>query len=794
MRGVEVTEKCQLEKPSCVWRNWKNALNTSTCGQGEVVGSPFHDAVHLDARFCAMTRSAVSAPRRARLLLVDNLDSYTYNLAHLLASAIGESPCVVRADAYSSLAQCVRELGPFDGYVISPGPGTPHSPRDLRPLAAETLAQRRLPVLGVCLGHQALCALYGARVDRSTDGPAHGVVACIERTPASDSCPLWRGVPRRFKGVRYHSLSVVPSTIPDNVLIADAWLGDILMAVHHARYPLFGVQFHPESVSTEFGATIADNFYATVTKLRNARAKPWLMFREPPYYCDSEPPWRHSPQPENQLEVLHRRVHDVTSDTAKIFQLLYKNSVPSFWLDSADAHTGRSRFSLMGDTNGPLAEVITYNVETREVRISGKDTTRARVLRNTSIFDYLDDQLARRRVDAPDELPLDMNGGYVGYLGYELKADCDKITNVHRSDLPDAALFFADRLVVVDHQEDAMYLVTVHTRDEVGGMDARMWMNSVEKRLRDVEEQPFRPMENENEAPPPGFTLERLRDEYIDDIGRALDALDDGDSYEVCLTNRLRTTLPEAPDPLAVYLTLREHNPAPHSAYLRLSDDVAVCSSSPERFLRISDGTVESRPIKGTRARGATAEADSEAREELSNSDKDRRENLMIVDLVRNDLARVAVAGSVCVPALMAIETYAHVHQMVSVVRAQLRPECSTVDAVRNAFPMGSMTGAPKLRTMEIIDELECSARGVYSGAIGYLALGGAADLSVCIRTAVLRGRLCEIGVGGAIVALSKPSEEFDEIITKGRALMAAIADTVTGSGKKDYVVVHSTN
>ncbi len=456
-----------------------------------------------------------------------------------------------------------------------------------------------------------------------------------------------------------------------------------------------------------------------------------------------------------------------------MFDILYQDSAYAFWLDSNDpARAGQlSRFSFMGDASGPLARVARADVGTGQVQIdcvAGTDTV------ETGFFDWLDADLADHDVDTSD-LPFGFTLGWVGYLGYELKAECDG-ARAHRSPAPDAFLIFADRGVAFDHVTGEVHLLALAPDGEpevaVG------WLDSTEELLGSLP-----PV-----APPEAFAvrvrdvrLRHDRESYLGMISRCLAAISAGESYEICLTNQV--SVDAAIDPVAAYRVLRRSNPVPFGALLRLGE-LSVLSTSPERFLWVSaTGDVESRPIKGTRPRGATPAEDARLRRELATSEKDRAENLMIVDLVRNDLSVHAEVGSVRVERIFEVESYATVHQLVSTIRARLAPDASPVACVRAAFPGGSMTGAPKIRTMEIIDELEAGPRGVYSGAIGYFSLSGAVDLSIVIRTLVVQGDSASFGVGGAIIASSDPAAEFEETAVKATPMLLLLGVGFPGRG-----------
>ncbi|NEC08212.1 aminodeoxychorismate synthase component I [Streptomyces sp. SID7909] len=677
-----------------------------------------------------------------RTLLVDNHDSFTYNVFHYVAELTGREPVVVRNDDPDWR---IADLARFDRVIISPGPGNPGR-RDDFGICRDIIEATDVPLLGICLGHQGLALNSGATVGPAPE-PRHGRPSPVLHTGEG----LYAGMPSPFTAVRYHSLAV--SSLPEE-LEATAWTPDgVIMGLRHRTRPLVGVQFHPESIGSEHGHRLLANFLGLD---HDARRRPRRL------------PEPHRPEPAQRkprdLRLLVERLPTRWSDEV-VYDRLYRTSRHSFWLDSSRTTGADGRFSMMGDASGPLSRTVTADIWSRTVVV--KSATGTEIVTG-GFLDWLEQDLRATRVEAP-ELPFDFALGWAGYLGYELKAECGGEA-VHRSPEPDAAMVFADRAVVFDHQDAHTYLLALAEDDDESG--ARLWLDDTADTLARLAGEPPAPVP---EPPLPGVVVGLRHDRagYLDLIDTCLRRIDAGETYEVCLTNmaEVRASL----DPWDSYRHLRRTSPSPFSSLLRL-DEFSVLSTSPERFLRVGrDRVAESRPIKGTRPRGATPAEDAELVADLRASEKDRAENLMIVDLVRNDLGRCAEVGSVTVDAPFAVESYATVHQLVSTVRARVRRDSSTVQCVRAAFPGGSMTGAPKERTMQIIDGLEGGPRGVYSGAIGYFSLCGAADLSIVIRTAVVSADRVRYGVGGAITALSDPAEEFEETAVKASPLLGLV-------------------
>jgi para-aminobenzoate synthetase len=698
-----------------------------------------------------------------KTLLVDNHDSYTYNVFHLLAAASGEEPMVVNNDAVSWRVLTRMD---FDAIVLSPGPGHPSRWHDFG-VCSDILRHSEIPVFGICLGHQGIGNLLEGTVNRAPMA-MHGRLSRVMH----EGKGLFKGVPQGFSVVRYHSLAITTPPGPEGSIVA--WSDDgVVMGVEHTKRPIWGVQFHPESISTEYGLKIAQNFFELAAEHRREGERPSGRATIAPRSARRAPAAASAESGELELRM---RTIEGQAPTEHVYERLFADAETSFWLDSADAPTWLAQCSYMGTTAGADRCFVTYDVDSGEVQV---DRGGVHTVEHKSIFDYLDRELKRIAVEPPEGVDRGLVGGYVGYLGYELKADCGS-TNVHSSDMPDAAMMLANRVVAVDHTKDLTYVFALRRGEDP---EAELWLEAARDLIEGAIANPpaERPL-----APPsePGghvaFQSGRGRERYLADIAKSQAELLAGESYEVCLTDQFSTDA--SPEPFDLYRQLRRSNPSPFAAFLRLGEH-AIVSSSPERFLSVDrQRQVMARPIKGTISRVDDPAEDAARRAELEGDEKTYAEHLMIVDLLRNDLGVVCDVDSVAVPDLMVVEPYATVHQMVSTIVGRLEDGRSPVDCVRATFPGGSMTGAPKERTMEIIDDLEEEARGVYSGSIGYFGADGSTDLNIVIRTIVMRPGRTTIGAGGAIVMQSDPQDEFDEILLKARAPMAAIARTVTGS------------
>ena len=434
------------------------------------------------------------------------------------------------------------------------------------------------------------------------------------------------------------------------------------------------------------------------------------------------------------------------------------------FLDSCRQTVTRGRYDLLA--SDPQTVLLTVGGIT-EIR-RGDVVTR----RHEDPFQLVAEALAEMG-EVHSELPF--GGGALGYFGYDLGRRIERLPVRARRDidLPDMAIGLYEHAIVVDHQECQSYLVS-HPRARTSPAHLRnAWLAQVS-------------------VTPAAFAtsfevVSQVRPEidfaqYATAWRQIKHYIEAGDVYQVNLAQRFSAAVRGSP--WDAYLRLRNLNPAPFSAFMALPGG-AILSSSPERFIRIHNGVVEAMPIKGTRRRSHDPDEDAQLAQELAASEKDRAENVMIVDLLRNDLGKSCLVGSITVPELFAIQTFAKVHHLVSTVRGRIAPECSPFTVLRACFPGGSITGAPKLRAMEIIEELEPFRRGVYCGAIGYISCNGNMDTNIAIRTLVQHRDRLYCWAGGGIVMDSELEAEYQECFTKAAAMLEVFAHAeIQGMGR----------
>ena len=444
----------------------------------------------------------------------------------------------------------------------------------------------------------------------------------------------------------------------------------------------------------------------------------------------------------------------------------------SFFLDSSRQFKEYGNYSFLGTdpflilkTQGERAEIITED---------------RRIIKEEHPLKVLRELLKSYKMEI--EHPLPLLSGAVGYFSYDLGRELEDLPEETEDDLglPQLYLGFYDLIFIYDHQEKRLFL------SSSGLSPAGSSQRRAKKRLAEMKERVDRERpEGLQKAGKPVYidphqiSSNFTRQEYLQAVERAREYIAAGDIFQVNISQRFQAPLLQPPYDL--YRRLRKLNPAPFSSYLNFPE-VKVASSSPERFIQLRGRRLETRPIKGTRPRGNNPAEDESMKKELQESIKDRAENLMIVDLERNDFGRISEYGSVKVEELFGLEDFATVFHLVSTVTGRLGHDRDATDVIKATFPGGSITGAPKIRAMEIIEELEPVRRHVYTGSIGYLDFRGDMDLNIVIRTFILKKNKAYFQVGGGIVTDSSPEMEYQETLDKGRALMK----TLTGQKKEE--------
>jgi para-aminobenzoate synthetase component 1 len=449
---------------------------------------------------------------------------------------------------------------------------------------------------------------------------------------------------------------------------------------------------------------------------------------------------------------------------------LFRNEPFSFFLDSGmDTHK-LGRYSFIG--SDPFLVLSTRGSEI----ILNRGAEKSRLIGNP--FDVLNYFLEIYHLDSCSS-PVPLIGGAVGYFSYDLCHFIERLPSTAVDDLklPECYLGFYDLVLAFDNLQGKAYVISTgfpELRETERIEKAKKRLNEMKNKLADVSnsstEIPFTPTSfpMEQVTLKGGFTHQ----EYVDAVEKARQYIIAGDIFEVNISQRFEAEL--SITPYELYKRLRQINPAPFACYLGF-DEVTVVSASPERFIRTRGDWIETRPVKGTRPRGKTPEEDEALANELLSSVKDRAENIMIVDLERNDLGRVCSYGSVKVTELTILEVFPTVFHLTSTVEGRLREGKNCIDLLKATFPGGSITGAPKVRAMEIIDELEPTKRSIYTGNIGYLSFNGDLDFNIAIRTFLVKGSKAYFQVGGAVVYDSDPEAEYQETLDKGKALVAAL-------------------
>lgn len=686
------------------------------------------------------------------IFILDNYDSFTFNLYQYF-SEIGEKVIVHRRDECS--LEDIVELAP-DLIVISPGPCAPKD----APLSLSAIDyfKGKIPILGVCLGHQAIGEVFGAEVIKAKT-PVHGKVSSITH----DGKGVFENLPNPLTVTRYHSLALNRTTLPDELLITAETKDGEIMGVRHRVLPMEGVQFHPEAILTEAGHALLQN------AVNQARA--WKKEQ-----LKLNSPWQ---------------IRSFNSDQSPVkFLESFQQSTLPFFLDSGKAYGEFGRYSFLGAD--PFLQASAYH---DSVELYWPDLQKSEhislivddqdVKPKQGSLAVLDTLLQKFKLE--NQTPFPFAGGAVGFFSYDLKDELEQLASQAEDDLnlPLWRLAWYDGILIYDHHTSEYHFVACGMTEDGQCCPevAKTRLDRLEEIIKNVT-QNTNTYEKTKGSPIPGDKITSVhsyvsKDTYLSNLQTVIDYIYAGDIYQANLTQRF--SFPYSEDALTLYQTLHEHNPAPFAAFLPY-EDFQILSSSPERLIRIdSEGNIETRPIKGTRPRGGTPEEDQLLAEDLQNSAKDRAELTMIIDLERNDLGRICKIGSVRVKDLIQLEKYPTVWHQVSTICGNLKPGLRASEILKAIYPGGSITGAPKIRAMEIIEELEPYKRGIYTGSIGYLGFDGAWDLNIVIRTILLQDGQAYFHGGGGIVADSAPADEYEETLHKVRALVRVLDGKMEG-------------
>lgn len=677
-----------------------------------------------------------------KVLIIDNYDSYTHILSNYVWYVSGNKPIILKNDSIT--IEDVKLLD-FDCIILSPGPGKPSRNKDVGICEEIINEYKHLPILGICLGHQLLALKNGATIVR-LDKPKHGHLSKLKITKSHE---LLSNIEDQGDIMRYHSLTIDTNSNLDNIeILARSNDDDAIMAIKIKNRPHYGIQYHPESIGTKNGIKIIENFIAISKSYTATKTK--------------------------KLHSLHFKSRDLNLANIDFFDKTYKESDFSFWLDS---NRDDNKISLLGEADQVFA--IKDNILFIYDIVNNKKLLKKKI-ENIDPYKFIREELNEVNVKLPNqgEFPSDFMGGLISVFTYESKKYngyyCDEKSKISKSFLDfDILLFKVSSFIVLDPKTNKYWTATVSElkRDFLSFDDKIQNKLSLSKENTCVESTKNLLLKLRNNE---GYWVDSKED-YIKKINRIFDLLRAGETYEVCLTNMCRINAEI--DSFLLYKTLKEKNNVEYAAYIKF-DDCKILSMSPEKFVSLSDeGKIYSEPIKGTRKRGENKKEDQALITEMIESEKDKSELFMITDLIRNDVSKVSKQGSVNVVDLRKFEKYSNVIQQSSLIESEIADNFDSVDLFKYLFPGGSITGAPKLRTCEIIESLEDFDRGVYTGSLGYFSYSGTMNFNICIRTVEMNNEELRFGAGGAIIIDSCPESEYEEIVVKSNFFFDSLSE-----------------
>ncbi|EMR09167.1 aminodeoxychorismate synthase [Pneumocystis murina B123] len=745
-----------------------------------------------------------------KILLIDAYDSYFYNVCSLIETVLPSAELfIIRHDQFDSVT-LYEYIDGFDCCILGPGPGNPGNKKDIGLFSVvwSLKEEHVLPVFGICLGMQTLCLEWGGSLSR-LKYVAHGIISEIQHTQQD----LFEGFPEIFKVVRYHSFCV--NINKSTVLEALAWTedqnGKILMGVKHKNKPFYGVQYHPESFLSEHGEKIIYNFWKIVCEFNKKERRPRIVLnkRWNNLHQTIEPlgtiiEWdktknqefdqkfnqkfnkksdkkfnkkldRHNEsipifEDANKHETVFFEVLNIKISAVQLVEELYLEKKELCAILESTSEPGR--YSIIGvPSEGHYT--LTHTFPDMHLIKTYSDRQEKIPLDRPHIWTWLINNIHKLHVNNSSEVPF--QGGFIGYFNYEYTIYTSNIYEKSKFKHPDVNLLFFERSIVIDVIKNQVVIQSLIENDP--------WVTKTAAIIRSFNNK----YSNNSAFSQNSFNQNNHfqnilqtrivlpdKNQYLKKIKIAKNYIKQGESYELCLTSTTRIFSSKKYTPIDdwnLYKHLRTLNPAPFSGYLRLNG-VTLLLSSPERFLSwSSSGLCELRPIKGTLRKDPSI--DLKKATDLLKNPKDYAENLMILDLIRNDLCQIA--KNVHIPALMQVEEYQTVYQLVSVIRGTVQPPYTGIDVLAHTLPPGSMTGAPKKRSIELLRELEKKERDIYSGVFGYFSVCGGGDWSVIIRSTFRYHDEdhWNIGAGGAITSLSNPQNEWDEMILKLQSVLS---------------------